>query len=711
MILNQQMIQKVIKRLPLLMLFIAVLLPQSRLSSAQVVEVIVEDPQLDPAFTTCPETYWYPFDNNRGHKAYLTLNVSDPADSTNSGKWRPVIPQSGYYRVEAYVAGHNPIIWCSSGKLKEHDTTEARYSIHHTNGVSTRAMSQYPLNNQWLNLGEYYFTVGNNGYVELTDLNGEAAFSTTVSFSAMRFTFTRLSRPQVFLPLVHHYQPPLPLPPNAGVIQAQGFDACHLPTVSEMQAWWNKSPYQFYAIYLGGISLYGGCARADSAWVSAVNQQGWSFVPTWVGLQAPCSTWKNKMSNDPAVAYQQGRQEADSAAARAAVIGLTTLGEGGTVIYYDMEVYGGANLQCRQTVASFINGWTKRLHELGHVAGGYGSRNSYVPDWASIPNVPEAVWAASWYANTYDPNASVNGITWLDGLWTNHQRLRQYTGSHNETWGSITFNIDSDVADGVVALPPNRSMGNPVIQKTMPIADTGWLSSEQGWLISGNQLFLTNNQGKDWQDITPAPVQRAYFLPSGEGWAISVQNQDLPILYHSANWGDSWEKMDFTLPPDGDWYPMQLEFSSSDDGWVVMQRVTSQAFDSAVLIKTSDGGRSWKIYELPSAAAIQFSSSDEGWMTNRYGEERFHTLDGGATWKAIAADKYPKALPASPEDTTLSGWIMDDFGWAVTLTGNCMGEKGTPEFSCQYNTALQQSPDGGKTWKEIPLPKLEPVKP
>src|SRR4030042_4989734 len=277
-------IQGLVKRLPLFILFITLLVPSSKPPAAQVVEVIVEDPQLHPVYTTCPESYWFPFDNDRGHTTYLTLNAFNPANSTNHGEWHPVIPQSGYYRVEAYIPAHSSITWCNADKWSiNHDTSDARYTIHHADGETTRSVSQYPLSNQWLDLGEYFFNLGESGYVYLSDLNGEAEFSSTISFSAMRFTFTPPSRPQVYLPLVHHSNPSGQPPPNAGVIQAQGFDACHLPEISEMQTWWNQSPYHFYALYLGGISLYGGCAIADSAWVSAVHQPGWSFVPTRVG--------------------------------------------------------------------------------------------------------------------------------------------------------------------------------------------------------------------------------------------------------------------------------------------------------------------------------------------------------------------------------------------------------------------------------------------
>jgi hypothetical protein len=681
-------------------------------SAAQVVEVVVEEPQLQPPYKNdCPDSYWYPVDNNRGHTAYLTLNVNNPYNSTNHGEWHPVISQSGYYRVEAYIVAHPPITWCTGqSRIIPHDTTETRYSIHHANGVTNRLVSQYPLSNQWLDLGEYYFNAGQSGYVYLADLNGETDFSTTISFSAMRFTFTRLTRPKIYLPLVQYTDPSGQPPPDVGVIQDQGFDACHLPEISEMQTWWNQSPYSFYALYIGGISLYHECAIANSTWIKAVHQQGWSFVPTWVGPQAPCSQWIHKMSSDPSVAYQEGRQEAQAASAAAASIGLTNNGLGGTVIYYDMETFGGASLECRQTASSFINGWVERLHELGNIAGGYGSRNSYVGDWPAIDHVPDEIWAASWYTNTYDADASVYGISWLQGLWINHQRIRQYAGSHNENWGGKSFNIDSNVADGLVAMPSTKPLSIPIVTSSPTIEDAGWLSADQGWLVSTNRLYWTSDHGKNWQDISPAPVQVAYVLPSGEAWALSTQDSEQASLYHSTDWGENWESIELDIPPDN-WRPLQLRFSSQSNGWVVMQKKTSQAFDYGMLMKTSDGGASWHSYEIPTASPIQFVSQAEGWLINRTSGALYHTVDSGLTWQPTRYDRYPMSKPALPEGTSFSGWQTDELGWATTTTGNCSGEKSKPGFVCQIETSLWQTLDGGQTWQSISIPKPHLIKP
>jgi photosystem II stability/assembly factor-like uncharacterized protein len=702
-----------VRRLPLLVLLIACLVTFPESSTAQPIQMVVEDPQLYPAYSTCPQTYWYPFDNNRGHTAYLTLNTNNPAHSTNHGEWHPAIPQAGYYQVEAYIAGHSPITWCTGqGRTINNDTTDAHYSIYHAYGVSNRILSQYPLNNAWLNLGEYYFNAGSSGYVSLTDLNGEAEYSTTISFSAMRFTFTRLTRPQTYLPLIHHTDPSGRPPPDVGVVQAQGFDACHLPTISEMQTWWNQSPYTFFGLYIGGIHVPSFCSLADAAWVKAVHQQGWSFVPTWVGPQAPCSSYLHKMSSDPTISYQEGRQEADAASSAAAAKGLTNYGLGGTIIYYDLEPYGIPTPECRQPVSAFMNGWVERLIEQGNFSGGYGSSSSYPSDWSTIQNIPDDIWPASWYTNIYDPNATVFGISWLEGLWTNHQRIRQYAGEVNNTWGGVTLNIDINVADGMVAMPPIKPLASPIVTTSPSIQDTGWLSVAQGWLVLGNHLYWTNDRGKTWADISPTPVQLAYFLPagkklpSGQAWALSIPNQKQVTLCQSSTGGATWESLELPLPP-ANWWPLQLHFTSATTGWVVMQTETSQAFRTGILLKTRNDGITWQTYPLPTAGKITFTSETEGWLMNNTKDGLYHTTDGGKTWLPTKLDKYLLSQPMPPEGNAISGWQTNSLGWSATSQGSCNGDKSSLSFTCQVNTALWQTVDGGQNWENIPTPNLK----
>src|SRR3569833_296380 len=231
--------------------------------------------------------------------------------------------------------------------------------------------------------------------------------------------------------------------PDAVVnLVAKGFDQCAAGTVSQMQAWWTNTPWSFANIYLGGSNR--GCSQPHliSTWINSIRAQGWDLVPTWVGPQAPGSSCTScgKMRSNTATAKQQGIDEANAATNAANALGLAPP----TIIYYDLERYDPTS---NAAAAAFVEGWVTGLHQLGNRAGVFGAGINAAADWARVANPPDAVWIASWNGNT-----SVFGLSGLaDTLWSNHQRIHQFQGGHNETWGGVTFNIDSDSSDGPVA--------------------------------------------------------------------------------------------------------------------------------------------------------------------------------------------------------------------------------------------------------------------
>jgi hypothetical protein len=250
-----------------------------------------------------------------------------------------------------------------------------------------------------------------------------------------------------------------PVPPAPQPLQ--GFDAACAPTLDKMTAWWTQSPYTSVGIYLGGSSVY--CKAQmqpylTSSWVSSVTTQGWSIIPIWVGPQAPCTTLGDvsKIDNDPNIAYNAGVSEAYNAAVRA-----TQLGMSHGPIYFDMEGYPQGNTSCTLVVQQFAKGWAAGLHFFGHTAGLYSSLCSGIKDLAASPDagLMDGIWPAAWPYNpddtrysTYVP--SLFGMTCgtvttpSDTAWPTHQRLRQFRGGHNETWGGVTINIDTDAVDG-----------------------------------------------------------------------------------------------------------------------------------------------------------------------------------------------------------------------------------------------------------------------
>ena len=240
------------------------------------------------------------------------------------------------------------------------------------------------------------------------------------------------------------------------IFVGQGFDKCEIPTLSQMQNWITNSPYGAVNLYIGGSCRSCSNSALTASYVSQLSQQGWKFIPTWVGPQSACwgGSCGSRISNDPATAYNQGISEANAAINVAIDLGLASADGSGTIIYYDLEVYDTTNTACRNAAKSFISGWTAQLHARGSEAGVYGSScGSEISDFATISNIPDAVWAAHWLTPyQYRPDATVWDVACLsNSLWANHQRIRQYAGGHDETWGGITLNIDCNVIDGIVA--------------------------------------------------------------------------------------------------------------------------------------------------------------------------------------------------------------------------------------------------------------------
>lgn len=239
--------------------------------------------------------------------------------------------------------------------------------------------------------------------------------------------------------------------PAATAFTGYAFDACTAPSSTALAAW-TASPYRAVGIYIGGVNR--GCKQPNltSAWVSATLSTGWSLLPLYVGLQAPCvsSARLQRLSSTGSTAAAQGRTAADDAASLATALGLPT----GSPIYFDMEGYKQNDSACTTAVQSFVTGWVSELRSNSFVPGVYGSAASTIRDVSTLgPALPDVVWIANWNsveAVFGDPYVS-------DTLWPNHQRVHQYKGGHQETWGGVTINIDSSYADGAVvgtASPP-----------------------------------------------------------------------------------------------------------------------------------------------------------------------------------------------------------------------------------------------------------------
>jgi hypothetical protein len=268
---------------------------------------------------------------------------------------------------------------------------------------------------------------------------------------------------------------------GGSVFTGLGFDACTAPSSRSMAAW-AASPYRAIGVYIGGGNR--GCTQPNltSSWVAAQTAAGWHLIPTYVGLQAPTSSCSScaKLSTSRAIA--QGEEAAVDAVAEAASVAIGP----GSPIYFDMESYSRTSSATAATLA-FLEAWTEKLHSLGYVSGVYSSGASGIADLAdqlgSGYSLPDNLWFANWngQATATDPYVPANG-------WTQHQRIHQYRGGHDEAYGGVTINIDNNYVDGGTVGTAASTTGNedPVGSLDLVGAPTPGQVRVKGWAFDLN---------------------------------------------------------------------------------------------------------------------------------------------------------------------------------------------------------------------------------
>jgi hypothetical protein len=319
-----------------------------------------------------------------------------------------------------------------------------------------------------------------------------------------------------------------------------GFDACTAPSEATMKAWLG-SPYRVIGTYLGGVNWACSYGNFTAQWVQQVAAEGWRFIPIWVGEQASCSTIQGAALINPADATAEGTAEAASAVATAESFGY---GKGST-IYYDMEGYDNSNATCNTGVLTFLSAWTQGLHAAGYDSGVYSSAGSGITELAdnygsTTYTSPDDIWVADWdgnpvLADPYVPNAD----------WADNQRLRQYAGGHNETWGGDTLNIDSDVIGGPVSgLPGARLDRGPSLLdgtdavtvapgKTTTVSLTADGAAGEQWHVSApSGLTVWPSSGIVFPDLGRAPNVR--FIVHADS-SLATGRYDVPVTFSLGN--------------------------------------------------------------------------------------------------------------------------------------------------------------------------------
>ena len=285
-----------------------------------------------------------------------------------------------------------------------------------------------------------------------------------------------------------------------GDFTGYGFDQCLAPSQQAMDAWWKSSPFTAVGIYISGDSR--ACRvqpNLSPTWVSTQVARGWRLLPIALGPQASCQprfpryaddfTISPKPASGYAAAAAQGVVEADKNAADAAAYGIGP----GSTIWYDLEAFNLADTPCRESALVFTSSWVTRIKEHGYVAGFYSSASSGIKMLDDARRLrpgqfalPDRVWIARWdgvadTSTTYIPE---------DG-WRPGGRMKQYRGGHDETWGGVTINIDTnwlDLGAGSVPVPESRC---PAVRLGFPSYPTLAPGAARASRVKALQCLLT----------------------------------------------------------------------------------------------------------------------------------------------------------------------------------------------------------------------------
>jgi len=209
------------------------------------------------------------------------------------------------------------------------------------------------------------------------------------------------------------------------------------------------------------------------------------------------------------------------------------------------------------------------------------------------------------------------------------------------------------------------------------INDIYFRDKEAGFLLAGNTIYITRDNGSVWQvsrKFLPTEFEGAEvelysvrFSSKKKGWVVgSISRDDRvidSILVYTDDAGETWRRQRAPSRTE----LIHIDFVSDKRGWIVGAGGT--------ILNTTDAGETWNKQTSGTTATIyhiDFRDDKRGWVVGEHGTI-LRTSDGGQTWTSVATSTKVTILSVQ--------FLNDDDGWAI-------GRSGT----------ILRTQDQGKTW-------------
>jgi photosystem II stability/assembly factor-like uncharacterized protein len=244
------------------------------------------------------------------------------------------------------------------------------------------------------------------------------------------------------------------------------------------------------------------------------------------------------------------------------------------------------------------------------------------------------------------------------------------------------------------------------------------LDASNGWALTKTALLRTTDGGAHWKDVTPPRVRltdgsAAAFLNATQAWIAvpslpdpraSIPSPVGPRIFSTGDGGQSWQSSVVPVGQ-GNLNIAQMTFATAQDGWLLFNQGGSGGAEQAVVVRTTDGGKTWAEVTrvLPASTdrpppgklpfggtktGIVFSNAALGWITGSDSVSiawLFVTRDGGQTWTQQQLS-FPKGVPAAPLSLLPPRFFSASEGLLPARVGDA-------------TTVIYVTHDGGTSWQ------------
>lgn len=234
-----------------------------------------------------------------------------------------------------------------------------------------------------------------------------------------------------------------------------------------------------------------------------------------------------------------------------------------------------------------------------------------------------------------------------------------------------------------------------------PIGAMGTIGANGLWVLDGDGLFISNDNGLTWMKTTPpsagdplADLLSVDFTDLQRGWVVASREQSVQVD-RTVDSGSTWQvaSLPTSLFPNG-WNGADVAFMDAQDGWLTIQPYVSPGKPAtSVLFASTDGGITWNVVD-PNApvSEVNFETTQLGWGISPDGTTLFRTKDGGSSWTQV---NLPPPAPIANTPGTWQTFTVPVF------VGNDGAMLAAPASG---NAVVEVTSDAGQTWSEYESP-------